>query len=266
MRHRFAAGLALLGAALFAANVFGQAIQYNGTTTNDAGVSRASPVPVSPTSPLPTANYDSAGVGFVVVANPSDAMTNNGSNTLRVQGLNMVFNNTTWDRQRGVSANFNFAPTGVEAVGLLAQCDAAGNTGLTEDNFGNTKVNCVNHALVTQNYSEFNNWTFAPAIGGIVNTTTAVTIKAAAGAGVKNVVNSCQIASDTLSGATELALRDGASGTVIWRTRLQVGPLPPTNIVFQSPLIGTANTLVEVVTLTAVTGGVYINCQGNTTS
>ncbi|HYK80856.1 MAG TPA: hypothetical protein VEU95_14575 [Micropepsaceae bacterium] len=266
MRHRSMASLALLGTALFAANVFGQAIQYNGTTTTDAGVSRTSPVPVSPSTPLPTANFDASGVGFVVVANPADALTNNGSNALRAQSLNMVFNNTTWDRQRGVSANFNFAPTGVEAVGLLAQCDAAANTAVTEDNFGNTKVNCVNHALVTQNYSEFNNWTSAAGPNGIVNTTTAVTIKAAAGAGVKNVVNSCQIATDALSAVTELAIRDGAAGTVIWRGKLQTAALPVTNIIFQSPLIGTANTLMEVVTLTAVTGGVYVNCQGNTTT
>ncbi len=93
-----------------------------------------------------------------------------------------------------------------------------------------------------------------------------MTVKAAAGAGIKNVISSCQLAHDALSAVTELALRDGAAGTVIWRTKLQTGALPTTSIVFQSPLIGSANTLVELVTLTAVTGGVYVNCQGNTTS
>jgi hypothetical protein len=95
-----------------------------------------------------------------------------------------------------------------------------------------------------------------------------VTIKTAAGAGVRNVVNSCQIATDALGGPTELAIRDGAAGTVMWRGRLQGAVVAGTflNIVFATPLIGTANTLVEVVTLAAVTGGVYVDCQGGTSS
>jgi hypothetical protein len=35
---------------------------------------------------------------------------------------------------------------------------------------------------------------------------------------------------------------------------------------FEPPLRGTANTLTEIVTLTAVTGGVYCNLQGYTGS
>lgn len=109
-------------------------------------------------------------------------------------------------------------------------------------------------------------WISAAGASGIVNTTTAVTIKAAAGAGIKNIVNSCQIATDALGAATELAIRDGAGGTVLWRGKLQTAALPQMTIVFQAPLVGTANTLLEVLTLTGVTGGVYVNCQGSTTS
>lgn len=105
-------------------------------------------------------------------------------------------------------------------------------------------------------------WTFASAASGIVNTTTAVTIKAAAGAGIRNYLTNMQIATDTLGAATELAIRDGAAGTVIWRGKLQTTALPVMDIEFLTPLRSTANTLLEVVTLTAVTGGVYINAQG----
>lgn len=109
-------------------------------------------------------------------------------------------------------------------------------------------------------------WNYAAASGGISNTTTAVTIKAAAGASVKNCITSIQIADDTLGAATELAIRDGAAGTVLWRTKLQTTALASqTGIDFGAALCGTANTLLEVVTLTAsITGAVYINVQGFT--
>lgn len=108
-------------------------------------------------------------------------------------------------------------------------------------------------------------WTYAAASGGIVNTTTAVTIKSAAGAGIRNYLTSLTIASDALGAATELAIRDGAGGTVIWRTKLQTAALVSTTIYFETPLYSTANTLLEVLTITAtVTGGVFVNAQGYT--
>ena len=105
-------------------------------------------------------------------------------------------------------------------------------------------------------------WNYAAASGGIVNTTTAVTIKTAAAAGIRNYITGIQISHATLSGATELVIRDGASGTVIFRTQLQTTAVESLPIVFQSPLKSTAATLLEVATLTAVTGAVYVNAQG----
>ena len=106
-------------------------------------------------------------------------------------------------------------------------------------------------------------WQFAAASGGIVNTTTAVTLKAAGAAGIINYLKGLDISTDVLGTATQLAIRDGAAGTVIWRGKLQTTSLPLTNIVFAPPLRGSAATLMEAVTLTASgTGGVYINAQG----
>lgn len=105
-------------------------------------------------------------------------------------------------------------------------------------------------------------WSYAAASGGIVNTATAVAIKAAAGAGVRNYLTTLTIGHDALGGATEIAVRDGAAGTVLWRGRLQTGAVEDKQLEFLPPLKGTANTLMEVVTLTAVTGGVYVNASG----
>ena len=105
-------------------------------------------------------------------------------------------------------------------------------------------------------------WNFAPASGGIVNTTNAVTIKTAGAGGVRNYITDLQINTATLGAATELAIRDGAGGTVLWRCQLQTTAMPPMAINFQSPLVGSPNTLLEIVTLTAVTGGVFVNAEG----
>ena len=108
-------------------------------------------------------------------------------------------------------------------------------------------------------------WSYAAANLGIVNTTTAVTIKIAGTAGIRNYITSITVMSEALTTATELAIRDGAAGTVIWRTKIPTGGLPTTTITFPTPLKGTAATLLEVVTLTASgAGAVYFNAQGFT--
>ena len=59
-------------------------------------------------------------------------------------------------------------------------------------------------------------WSYAGAAAGIANTTTAVTIKAAV-AGKRNYVTDLQLSHATLGAATEIAIRDGAGGSVLWR-------------------------------------------------
>jgi hypothetical protein len=107
-----------------------------------------------------------------------------------------------------------------------------------------------------------NGWSFASATGGIVNSAAAVTVAASPPDNNRNYLTGLQIQTATLGGATELAVRDGAGGTVLWRTQLQTGPLALTDIEFETPLQGSPTNLLEVVTLTAVTGGVYVNAQG----
>jgi hypothetical protein len=105
-------------------------------------------------------------------------------------------------------------------------------------------------------------WTYAAAASGIAASTTPVTIKAAAASDMRNYITSIQIQTATLGNATELCVRDGSGGTVLWRTQLQTTALPLTTIVFQNALRGSPGTLLEVVTLSSATGGVYFNAQG----
>jgi hypothetical protein len=116
-------------------------------------------------------------------------------------------------------------------------------------------------------HTDGRDWSYVPAEAGITNTTTAVTIKAAAGAGLKNYITAIQIAtSAALQTATVLAIRDGAAGTVLWRlpltTTVNTGGF---SFTFPTPLRGSDNKLLEVVTLTANgTGAIYFNAQGYT--
>ena len=109
-----------------------------------------------------------------------------------------------------------------------------------------------------------NEWVYAAASGGITNTTTAVTLVAAQAAGIRNYLTSLQLSSDALGAATEIAIRDGAGGTVLWRGKIgTAGIAGVSTIQFSDPLKSTAATLLEVVTLSAsVTGSVYVNAQG----
>ena len=103
---------------------------------------------------------------------------------------------------------------------------------------------------------------YAAAASGIADTAVAVTINAAAGEGQRNYVTSSQLEHATLGASTEFAIRDGVAGPVLWRCALKTAAMAPLSIVFPSPLAGSPDTLLEVVTLTAVTGGVYVNARG----
>lgn len=110
-------------------------------------------------------------------------------------------------------------------------------------------------------------WYYTNGTTGILsNTTTAVTIKTAAGASVRNYIDGLQIATTAFGASVPVAIRDGAGGTVIWSANVPTaGLLTPVVIRFPVPLRSTANTLLEIVTPTANTSGtVWVNVQGHT--
>jgi len=109
-------------------------------------------------------------------------------------------------------------------------------------------------------------WKYAGIAGGIVSSTAGVTIAPAAATGISNYIKSIQLGHDTLGAATELVIRDGAVGTVIWRMKLQTQALPADTINLDPPIKGTAATLLEIAALTSVTGGIFVNAQGYTAS
>jgi hypothetical protein len=104
-------------------------------------------------------------------------------------------------------------------------------------------------------------WNYAAAAGGLVSTT-GVTAKAAAGVGIRNYVKSAQVINSHQTISTEVLIRDGAAGTVLWRGWAQAAG-GGASVQFDPPLRGTANTLIEIAEVTATaTAGVLVNLQG----
>jgi len=120
-------------------------------------------------------------------------------------------------------------------------------------------------ALITKDFSIHEaEWNYAAAASGIVNTTTAVTVQSAQAAGIRNYVTGIDLMCEALTTATEIAIRDGAGGTVLWRTKVGTAGLTGgRNIKFPNPLRGSTATLLEVLTLTASgAGACYVNVSG----
>ncbi len=109
-----------------------------------------------------------------------------------------------------------------------------------------------------------NDWSYVAASGGITNTTTPIEIAGGAGSGIRNYITSLQLASDVLGTATEVIIRDGVAGAVLWRAKIgTAGIVGIQDIRFHPPLRGSTNTLLQVACVTAsVFGGVYVNAQG----
>lgn len=97
-------------------------------------------------------------------------------------------------------------------------------------------------------------WKYVGAAGGIV-TTTAITIKAAGGAGVINYITSITLVNSHQTTGTEVVINDGAAGTAIFRTWCQAAG-GGVSIQCIPPLASTANTLLEIkeVTTTGTAG------------
>lgn len=120
------------------------------------------------------------------------------------------------------------------------------------------------HAVALFKPVDVGQWAYAAPVSGITNSNTAVTI-ASAVAGLRTFITSLQLSSEALGVATEVAIRNGSGGAVLWRTKIGTAGLAGGMIVnFADPIKGSVNTLLEVVTLTAtLTGGVYLNAQGS---
>ena len=178
----------------------------------------------------------------------SHAVTNAGTFAVQESGTHV----------QADDAAFTPATSKVTMAGYTA--DDTSTDSVDEGDGGAARMT-LNRKQITQPYeSEANNWVYAGATGGLVNTT-AVTIKAAAGAGIRAYITSLQLMNSHATTGTEIVINDGSAGTAIWRGF--VPPLGGLSATFPVPLKSTANTLLEVKEATATaTTGVLVSVQG----
>jgi hypothetical protein len=147
--------------------------------------------------------------------------------------------------------------TGLAAIALNARSTSAT---AVQDGDAVRALATLLGKIVTYPYAiPANTWQYAAASGGITNTT-GVTARAAGGAGIRNYINSVAVINGHATVSTDVQIRDGAAGTVLWRGFAQAAG-GGASVKFDPPLRGTANTLVEVACGT--TGSAtYFNLQG----
>ena len=164
----------------------------------------------------------------------------------------------------GGGLSFEGGGAGTNPIAIGAEARTSSKTSVTNAALVRPIATTDGRQIVRLNSIPENEWQYAAASGGITNTNTAVTLVAAQAAGIRNYLTSLQLSSDALGAATEIAIRDGAGGTVLWRGKIgTAGIAGVSTIQFSDPLKSTAATLLEVVTLSAsVTGSVYVNAQG----
>jgi len=201
--------------------------------------------------------------GVVAGINNSGAVLSVGTFGLDTNSAGFIYNGSTNDPiVSSVRAASLGTGVGTVATGQFCKYNAT-STSWTDGQYAPCQSG-TNGALITRPFATASNeWSYAAASGGISNTTTAVTIKAA-NASFKNCITSIQLSAGALGAATEIAIRDGAGGTVVWRGYLSTAGLAGQNTQFDVPICNAStNTLLEVVTLTAtITGAVYVNAQG----
>lgn len=182
-------------------------------------------------------DYNPAAVAITSLRTPQT-----GQSQLPIQIAGTVFSGSSSMSVQGAYASNASGspgnPIGIAGLGVSA-APAAVTTGR-----GVVALATLLGAQVVQPFAiPESTWTYAAAAGGIVNTT-GITAKAAAGTGIRNYVTGVTLSNNSAT-ATDFQIRDGASGTVLFRAML---PANAANVcfTFPTPIKGTANTLIEI--------------------
>ena len=141
--------------------------------------------------------------------------------------------------------------------GVTFEARSASKASVTSGQFVRPIATTDGRQITRPNSIPENEWQYAAASGGIVNTADNVLI-AAAGANIKNYLTGLSVANANAT-ASEIVIKDGAS-TVIWRMYLAANA-PIQSIKFVTPLQSSVNTALNVACITTGTQ-TYVNAQG----
>lgn len=185
------------------------------------------------------------------------ATTGNGASGTGVQRVTIASDSTGQIISLGPVAHDGAIAGAPVRIGLRARTSSY--TSVSSDDVADA-ISTLDGKQIVQPFSiPENSWSSAAASGGIVNTT-GVSAKAAAGANIRNYVTHVDVVNGHATVDTDVQIRDGAAGTVLWRSFAKAAG-GGVSADFNPPLRGTANTLVEIANGT--TGSAtYFNLTG----
>lgn len=159
------------------------------------------------------------------------------------------------------NGGFQTQASSISTIGLLTVCDARTSITAVATAQGAREVCTLEGKQMVLPYSiPETTWQYPAATSGIVSSTTAVVMKAAA-ASLRNYITNCSLDHDLLSGVSEVVIEDGAAA-VLWRGKLQTPATEGRVLNFAVPLAPPVNSNASVRMISSVTGGVFMSCQG----
>lgn len=199
----------------------------------------------------------------VNVANtPTVTASNLSTNLAQVGGTNTVNGGVAGILAVGGNIAHSTAAT-ANPIPIGGRVQSTLDTSLTNNDTSFLAVTTAQQLYVKSFGTSENDWQYAPPSGGIVNSTAGVTIRTAGAASIRNYATAVDLSWDALTNATEFCIRDGASGTVLYRHKIPSGASGRFSQTFPTPIRGSAATLMEIATITASgAGGVFANIQG----
>lgn len=194
--------------------------------------------------------------------NATVTATNLSSNIAQVGGTNTVNAGVAGVISVGGNIAAGTAPTAnpMRTAGLAftAQPTARG-TGTLVD----WAMSTIGAGIVKEYSVPALDWQASSGTASPLTTGTSTALKAAGAAGIRNYVTACQITNISATVSTLISLLDGA--TVIWtgyaEDTTSTAVIVPINIVFPTPLQGTAATAMNI-QATTTGANIYYNCQG----
>jgi heptaprenylglyceryl phosphate synthase len=73
------------------------------------------------------------------------------TSSMKVASIGEVYNGTTADLARSVTNGMNSTGAGIQVTGLAGQCDDTSPTAITENSWGNQRIDCATHAQYAEN-------------------------------------------------------------------------------------------------------------------
>lgn len=250
------------------------------TTEASGGTSAVNVAQINGVTPLMGNGATGTGSPRVTIASDTTSNTNpflvNGATTaadtlaltsgVKAVAIGEVYNGTTADLHRSIVTGNNTTGTGVAAVGNLAQCDDTSPQAITENQFGNMRMGCADHALLVAP-SAYPNGATPETIGCTASAgTCTATLAASAGKTTYITGFQCTPGSATAAAAVSVVVSGTITGSMTYAvystnaTTFVPAPVPLI-VAFGSPVpASTTNTTIVVTMGSAGAGGTNASC------